>query len=605
LIHDHTALRLHARRSPDSALPPARTLGVLLAAFVGLGLIYSLTTPLFEAPDESSHFFFAWHLAQTGSIPVLRAGELDLWAHEAGQPPLYYAAVAALIHRLDSRDAPAYLRRNPQANVGDPNSPGNKNVFIHTDWEKFPFNSTVLAIYIARWVSLLFGAWAVGATFWLAHDLKREWAAPAAATVAFLPQFLFLSGACTNDTAIAATATTGLVFLLRALRGPLTGRNLLGLGLSVGLALLAKSAGVLMLLLAIYLTGAMVLARRLSPRQGLIILGVMLLGALGLAGWWYARNWRLYGELTGQGAILLALGVRTHPPTTWQAMIGEFRGLVVSFWGLFGWFSILLPLSVYPGLAVMTVASLAGLALQTFRRSWEAAAFQGVLSLTAWTGLVFAGLVAWTLKALASQGRLMFPAVGAVAVLLVAGLEALFPRGLGRWLMPGALFIISVLVPPLVIQPAYARPPVVALEKIPADASRLHLRYGQDLELVAIRLGTPSLRPGETLDVTMYWRALRPIASDYMLYLRLLGYELTPVISENTYPGWGAWPTSLWRAGEIYADRYQLPVDSKAAAPTLARVVAFVEDGVNPEALPIFSQAGATVDAFAPLALAH
>ncbi len=41
---------------------------------------------------------------------------------------------------------------------------------------------------------------------------------------------------------------------------------------------------------------------------------------------------------------------------------------------------------------------------------------------------------------------------------------------------------------------------------------------------------------------------------------------------------------------------------SSSAAPTLARVVAFVDDGVKPEALPIFNQSGALVDALTPLA---
>ena len=576
---------------------------MLTGAFIGLGLIYSLTTPLFEAPDESSHFFFAWSLAQTGSIPVLRAGDPDLWAHEAGQPPLYYLAVAALIHGLDTHDADTYLWRNPQANIGDPNSPGNKNAFIHTDRERFPFNSTVLAMYIARWVSLLFGVWTVGATFWLAHDTNPRWAAPAAVTVAFLPQFLFLSGACTNDTAIAATATTGLVFLLRVTRGQVTWRNLLGLGVSVGLALLAKGAGVLLLSLALYVTGALAAARKLARHQWMIVFGVVLLSAAGLAGWWYLRNWQLYGELTGQGAILLALGGRTRLPTSWGDIIGEFRGLIMSFWGLFGWFSILLPHSVYIALAFVTVAALSGLIARTARRRWEAAMLPSLLLLTAWTGLVLAGLVVWTLKASASQGRLMFPAVGAVAVLLVAGLEAFFPHGLGRWLMPGLFFVIAILVPPFVIQPAYARPPALALSQIPGDASRVHLRYGQGLELVAVRLGASHLKAGETLDVTLYWRALRPIASNYMIYLRLLGYELTPIAVENSYPGWGAWPTSLWRAGEIYADRYKLPVDSDAVAPTLARVIVLADDGVQPDLLPIFDQSGAPVDAFTPLAI--
>lgn len=575
----------------------------VVVMFIGLGLRYSLTTPLFEAPDESSHFFFAWRLARTGSIPVYQSGKSDWWVQEAGQPPLYYLLAAALIRPLDTRDAPAYLRANPQANIGDPNSPGNKNAFIHTGREQFPFRGTTLAVYLARWVSLFFGALTVVAAFWLGHDLDPRWGTPVALAVACLPQFLFLSGVCTNDTAIAATATTGLVFLLRVMRGQVNGVNVGGLSVAIGLALLAKSAGVILFVLTLYGVGLSAAAKRITRRQGLVIGGAVLGSAVVLAGWWYLRNWQLYGEWTGQRAILLALGVRTHLPATWSEIVGEFRGLVMSFWGLFGWFSILLPAYLYTGLNLIAIVALGGLALRTVQRRWEAVTAQSLLLLSAWVGLVFAGLVVWTLKALGSQGRLMFPAVGAIAVLLVAGLEAALPRRIGRWLLPAVLFLCAVLAPSLVIGPAYARPAVVTLGQIPPEASRVYFRYGADLELVAVRARAPDARPGEALDVTFYWRALRPIESDYMLHLRLLGRDLQPIAREDGYPGWGNWPTSLWRVGEIYADRYQLPVDANAAAPVLARVAVIAEDGVHPDQLPVFDRAGAAVDALAPLAL--
>ena len=37
---------------------------VILMAFVALSLVYSLTVPLFEGPDEIWHYAFANHLGQ-------------------------------------------------------------------------------------------------------------------------------------------------------------------------------------------------------------------------------------------------------------------------------------------------------------------------------------------------------------------------------------------------------------------------------------------------------------------------------------------------------------------------------------------------------------
>ena len=54
-------------------------------------------------------------------------------------------------------------------------------------------------------------------------------------------------------------------------------------------------------------------------------------------------------------------GLRNDPLTLW-GFWQEFRGLRYSFWGLFGWFSILLPNSVYTLLDGVTLLALAGLA---------------------------------------------------------------------------------------------------------------------------------------------------------------------------------------------------------------------------------------------------
>ena len=64
--------------------------------------------------------------------------------------------------------------------------------------------------------------------------------------------------------------------------------------------------------------------------------------ALLIAGWWYWRNNTLYGDWTGVGHLTAINGLRQKPldlDDFWH----EFRGLRYSFWGLFGWFNILLP----------------------------------------------------------------------------------------------------------------------------------------------------------------------------------------------------------------------------------------------------------------------
>ena len=61
-----------------------------------LGLIYSIVTPIFEAPDEVWHFNFARHVALGRGLPSLRDNDSGAY-QEVGQPPLYYLVAGLVI----------------------------------------------------------------------------------------------------------------------------------------------------------------------------------------------------------------------------------------------------------------------------------------------------------------------------------------------------------------------------------------------------------------------------------------------------------------------------------------------------------------------------
>ncbi|MCK4452160.1 MAG: hypothetical protein KAX26_16425, partial [Anaerolineae bacterium] len=103
-------------------------IALILAAFIALGLIYSLVTPIFEAPDEIYHYFFIKHVADGKGLPVQSPDNPGLWEQEGSQPPLYYLMGALATFWSDTSDAEDLLWRNPQANIGTPLDPGNKNV---------------------------------------------------------------------------------------------------------------------------------------------------------------------------------------------------------------------------------------------------------------------------------------------------------------------------------------------------------------------------------------------------------------------------------------------------------------------------------------------
>jgi hypothetical protein len=79
-----------------------------------------------------------------------------------------------------------------------------------------------------------------------------------------------------------------------------------------------------------------------------------------IAGWWYLRNWRLYGDPTGLNAMLEAAGRRLKP-YSWQQLLDEFEGFRMSFWGVFGGFNLVAPNWVYRLYDALVMAGLVGL----------------------------------------------------------------------------------------------------------------------------------------------------------------------------------------------------------------------------------------------------
>jgi hypothetical protein len=557
-------------------------LAFIVAIFMGLGAVYSITVPLWETPDEVHHFFFIKHLTDGKGLPVQRAETRGLWEQEGSQPPLYYALGAALTFWADTGDAESLVWVNPLANRGTPTSPGNKNAFIHTEHEAWPWRGTVLTMHLLRGLSLLMGAGTVVTVYTLAREVlpNERWLAVAcAATCAFVPQFLFISGAVSNDGTATLLSTLGLWQLIRLLRKsenpgaaaqPST-LQLTLLGITLGLTTLSKLSGLALLALT-----ALVLAwiawRRRSPiwliRAGAIVFGL----ATAIAGWWYLRNWMLYGDLTGLQAMLDVVGQR-RPPTDFQYLWGEFRGLRWSFWALFGWFSIPLPKPIYYALDAATLLSLIGLVIWLAREGRRRRVLIPMAMLGLWLSVTCVSLVRWTSLTPGTQGRLLFPAIGPVAILLVRGLASLHRRRVTVAVWCAALLALAVWCPLGIIRPAYARPAVIAETDVPAHLPRLDRDYWNGkIRLLAAEFDRQIVHPGETVNITLYWQALKPINDDALVYIHLLGREWELVGNLDSYPGWGTYPTSLWRPGKILRDRYQVTINPDARTPTLCRM---------------------------------
>jgi hypothetical protein len=61
----------------------------------------------------------------------------------------------------------------------------------------------------------------------------------------------------------------------------------------------------------------------------------------------------------------------------------------------------------------------------------------------------------------------------------------------------GALFLLAVICPFVYIAPAYAKPPVIAAEDIPAEAHRLDVNFDDKIRLLACQLDKGAVKRGD------------------------------------------------------------------------------------------------------------
>ncbi len=529
----------------------------LLLLYLMVGGSYSVLTPLFEAPDEVWHYEYVRWLVEGHGLPTPEEVGDAPWHQEGSQPPLYYALTALLTAPIPTEDASRVIRYNPHAAMGDPQAVDNRNVMLHGAAESWPWRGTVLAAHMARFVSLLLGALTVAATYGTARALRCDEATSllAAAFVAFNPQFLFLSASVNNDnlvTLLSALVLWRVVVLLRMER--LRRRDAFLLGALAGAAALSKLSG----LLTVVLVAVVVIwhAWRQRSLRTFVEGGTMAAGAaLLVGGWWYWRNWHLYGDPLGLPAMFAILPQRTQPPGLGELWL-EWQGVWRSFWGVFGWFNITLPAWLYRFYRGLTLLAGVGLAVRFRRRTEDGRGVQ-VMLLVGWTLLLLVALLHWA-QMRYPQGRLLFPALTAVAVLMALGWRALLPE---RWHVPVSvvlglwLLLIAAVVPWLWIRPVYAPP-----STLPADSPLPHatdIPFGEAIHLVGWEVEPTALSTEQPLTVTLYWRADAPPSGDYSVFLHLTDDLGLIQAQRDSMPAGGRWPTRDWPVGRIIVDRHR------------------------------------------------
>jgi 4-amino-4-deoxy-L-arabinose transferase-like glycosyltransferase len=568
-------------------LHPYLWLSLILLLYLALGVAYSLIVPLSEAPDEADHYLYVRHLLEQRAFPVMHPIAAENETMEANQPPLFYLLNAA-VNAPFPLEADAEFPQN--ACYSFTPREGRAHFYLHSQAEAFPLTGPLRPYHLSRLLSVLLGAGTVLLAFVLGRQLAPEaWGERqrpfvgvlAAGLLAFNPQFLFMMASVNNDVLMALVGAAIVAGSVRLVQRP-SGWGFALLGVLVGLGLLTKFA--LLAFWPLALLSALLVAfrnRQSAIRNFVLVLGLPLL----VAGWWYVRAYRLYGDplawdvhLQAKGSEVLRVGAFGLADLREFALI-HFQ----SYWGWFGWLKLPLPGWVYGLIALLVAVALVGVAVRIADWEWRIADWRrlpGSVVALGFNGLavtaVYISLLRYvqTINWSGYQGRLAFAAAASIAALLALGLAVVGNRlsVIGYRLSVGGnrvrlthhalritfyafplivLFTLALGSLLFIIRPAYERP---ALYQPSADEAWVCAVVG-GLLVETAPVVDGSARPGFAVALRPSLYASAPI-SNTRLTMQLVGRD-GAVIGESAM-------RVEARPSGLFAPTFVLPIDEAA-----------------------------------------
>jgi len=396
-----------------------RWLVLIFVLYFLLAIGYSLLMPLWEAPDEGAHYHLAWYLHYKN---IYATPEKN---YEAQQPRLFYylgSWVLRAVDKINPELTTYYFPKEYKYNIRVP-----ERRFDWTD-KNYRF---LLGVYVLRWLNILFGGlalWLNWKTFKLIAPEKTTLCLAALALAALTPQYLHIMSSVNNDTLGTLAGALLFYLIIRFLKEP---SNLLGLllvvlaillPLSTKLTVLPISAALLLVLVWKWFLG-------FPQKRWLFYSGVLVLLCAGIVYFLFPEiiqfavsevKWRLFSLRKNALTIKYIKDISSQ--------------IIWTFWGRVGWLAVGLPFRL---VELLTMLGLTGMALQAIRLiKSKSGQPQNSFWLATWLIAIFTILAVFRngLTTYATQGRFLFPAMGALSILMVAGWHDVLPGRVQRYL---------------------------------------------------------------------------------------------------------------------------------------------------------------------------
>jgi hypothetical protein len=111
-------------------------------------------------------------------------------------------------------------------------------------------------------------------------------------------------------------------------------------------------------------------------------------------------------------------------------------------------------------------------------------------------------------------------------------------------------------------------------------------QFGDAIEMIGYDLPKTTVRPGEALNLNLYWHALKPADRSLTVFVHLLDAQGKVIGQSDSVPLGATAPTDTWLVNEYLADPYTFIVNGDALAGTASLEVGFY-DATSGQRLPV------------------
>jgi mannosyltransferase len=125
--------------------------------------------------------------------------------------------------------------------------------------------------------------------------------------------------------------------------------------------------------------------------------------------------------------------------------------------------------------------------------------------------------------------------------------------------------------------------------EVPPMGHRVGADFGGQIELLGFDLSTEQARAGESVTVTLYWRARQPIPESYKVTVQLLSPAGTLVAQDDSLPAQWSRPTTSWLPSEVIVDPHTLQLGPGVEQGRYALITALYHEQTG-ERLPVLQE---------------